>query len=515
MSEKFGVDEGVVLNGWELREDGWYMLENDGSTILALPHFKIRGYYLVGKDEDEYVEIEDRSGKVFVRKVKRRGKASLPILGLVYFLGYINPDKVKEARWFLDEYIEKIKEKTMEWITFLGYKYENGNWEIVVGGDGKHTRQLLSVIFYGKGVDEFTARGFSYFFLPSVEGDLEAFTEIYRELFALDDPPLHFAIAHFLSWIAKQFLKGSPVVPQINPVLILAGNTGTGKTVRAEIAAGLYGNPRVFSFISTTLAAFIKRFPFLKVPFGIDDVSKRNKECENKLLHLVSSIADPEGVIRVPVIMTVMDTTKDRNFTPSSWLSRRSIVIKLTERWKSNIKVLGKAVYMLRTHHGHILHYVKGLTEEDRQWIERMAHAIYKHEKLQRFKGTAFEDVGLHIALSLAAYAHFFLNFIQACTVEEINRKLKGIVDFVAEQITKHQVGRVGENMDYVEEIMNFLSKVDKARAKGMGLKWLSFKQVCDRLNYKIPTTKQRNKACIHSFVFDFQTLSNLQRRKV
>jgi hypothetical protein len=88
-------------------------------------------------------------------------------------------------------------------------------------------------------------------------------------------------------------------------------------------------------------------------------------------------------------------------------------------------------------------------------------------------------------------------------------------VDFVAEQITKHQVGRVGENMDYVEEIMNFLSKVDKARAKGMGLKWLSFKQVCDRLNYKIPTTKQRNKACIHSFVFDFQTLSNLQRRKV
>jgi hypothetical protein len=45
MSEKFGVDEGVVLNGWELREDGWYMLENDGSTILALPHFKIRGYY--------------------------------------------------------------------------------------------------------------------------------------------------------------------------------------------------------------------------------------------------------------------------------------------------------------------------------------------------------------------------------------------------------------------------------------------------------------------------------------
>ena len=86
-------------------------------------------------------------------------------------MGYINPDKVKEARWFLDECIEKIKEKTMEWITFLGYRYEDGNWEFVVGGDGKHTRQLLSVIFYGKDVDRFTARGFSYFFLPSVEGE--------------------------------------------------------------------------------------------------------------------------------------------------------------------------------------------------------------------------------------------------------------------------------------------------------------------------------------------------------
>jgi hypothetical protein len=62
----------------------------------------------------------------------------------------------------------------MEWITFLGYRYENGNWEIVVGGDGKHTRQLLSVIFYGKDVDSFTASG-SYFFLPSVEGDLACF----------------------------------------------------------------------------------------------------------------------------------------------------------------------------------------------------------------------------------------------------------------------------------------------------------------------------------------------------
>ncbi len=429
-------DGDLVLDGWELREDGWYMLEK-GVWVRVLPYFKIQRYYLVGKDEDEYVEIVDRRGKTFIRKVKRVGKASLPILDLVDDLGYINPDRVKEARWFLDEYIEKIKERTMEWITFLGYRYEHGSWEIVVGGDGRHTRQLLSVIFYGRDVDWFTVGGFSYIFLPSVEGDLEAFKEIYRELFKLDDPPLHFAIAHFLSWIAKQFLEGSPVIPEINPVLIFAGNTGTGKTVRAEIASGLYANPLVFSFLSTTLADFIKHFPVLKVPFGIDDISKRNKKYENKLLHLVSSIADPEGVIKVPVIMTVMDTAKDRNFTPSPWLSRRSIVIKLTEQDKRNLRALGKAARELNSHHGHILHYVKGLTEEDRQWIERMAHSIYKHEKLQRFEETPFRDVGLHIALSLAAFAHFFLHFIQACTEEEMNRKLARIIDFVVEEIRK------------------------------------------------------------------------------
>jgi len=444
MGEKFWDDEGLVLDGWELREDGWYLLEKDGSAVKVLPYFRIRGYYLVGKDENEYVEIEDRRGKSYIRKVRRREDTDTPYIKLIRPLGSINRKKLKEAREFLADYIEAVREKRGSVITFTGYRYENGTWEIVVGGDGRHTRQLLSVIFYGKDMDRFTVCGFSHVFLPSVKGDLEAFKEIYRKLFALDDPPLHFAIAHFLSWIAKQLLKESPVVPQINPVLILAGNTGTGKTVRAEIASGLYGNPRVFSFISTTLAAFIKHFPFLKVPFGIDDISKRNKEKEKKLLHLVSSIANPEGVIKVPVIMTVMDTSKDRNFTPSPWLSRSSIVIKLTTEWEPNADALDEAVETLLFHHGHILHYVKGLTEEDRGWIEHMAHTIYKHEKLQRFEGMPFEDLRKHIALNLAAFAHFFLYFIQTCTVEEMKRKLARIIDFVAEEITRHQLGYVG-----------------------------------------------------------------------
>jgi DNA-dependent RNA polymerase auxiliary subunit epsilon len=435
MSEKPWADEDLVLDGWELRDDGWYYMEKGGSAVRVLPYFRIRGYYIVGREEKKYVELVNRWGKSYIREVKRRKDTDTLYIKLVRPLGLINRKKLKEAREFLADYIEKVREERDSVITFLGYRYEKGIWEIVVGGDGKHTRQVLSFLFHGK--EDLTL---SYeWFLPSVEGDLETFKETYRKLFALNDPPLHFAIAHFLSWIAKQFLKESSVVPQINPVLILAGNTGTGKTIRAEIAAGLYGNPRVFSFISTTLAAFIKRFPVLEVPFGIDDISKRDKEYENKLLHLVSSIASPEGVIKVPVIMTVMDTTKDRNFTPSPWLSRRSIVIKLTEWWKSDIEVLGEAVYMLHSHHGHILHYVKGLTEKDRQWIERTAHTIYRHEKLQRFEGTIFEDVRVHIALSLAAFAHFFLHFIQACTEEEMNRKLAGIIDFVVEEIARNQ----------------------------------------------------------------------------
>ncbi len=141
--------------------------------------------------------------------------------------------------------------------------------------------------------------------------------------------------------------------------------------------------------------------------------------------------------------MTVMDTSKDRNFTPSPWLSRSSIVIKLTTEWEPNAEALDEAVETLLFHHGHILHYVKGLTEEDREWIEHRAHTIYKHEKLQRFEGTPFEDLRKHIALSLAAFAHFFLYFIQTCTVEEMKRKLAGIIDFVAEEITRHQHRRL------------------------------------------------------------------------
>jgi hypothetical protein len=39
--------EGLVLDDWELREDGWYMLEN-GTAVKVLPYFRIRTHYIVG-----------------------------------------------------------------------------------------------------------------------------------------------------------------------------------------------------------------------------------------------------------------------------------------------------------------------------------------------------------------------------------------------------------------------------------------------------------------------------------
>jgi hypothetical protein len=126
---------------------------------------------------------------------------------------------------------------------------------------------------------------------------------------------------------------------------------------------------------------------------------------------------------------------------------------------------------------------VQGLTEEDREWIKEMAKHIYSHEKIQNLGDASFRDLRKHIAISLALFAHFFFYFLQAGTEEEIARKLAGIIDFVVEQITQNQVGRVGENIDYAEEIMGFLSKVDEVRFK-VELKGLSFKLVCQKIGY-------------------------------
>ena len=478
------------IPNWELREDGWYMLEN-GVWVRVLPYFRITAHYVLGGDEVEFVEIVDGYGRTHLKKVERDTGTRLPNLKLVENLGYYNPDKVKEARRFLAHYIEKVKERRKTvWIEFLGYRYINGTWHIVVAGEG-YTRRDFSIAVLG--VKDVIL---SYeWFLPSVEGDLEVFKEVYKGLFALNDPPLHFAIAHFLSWVAKQFLGRSPVVPHINPLLIFVGDPGTGKTIRGEIAAALYGNPKLISFTNNTLAAFSNRYSLFYVPFGIDEVITKKEKYGEKFGELIYNITNIQGKgtfpssytpIVVPVLFTAETANLpiDKVLEEHRGLNRRAVIIKLTPEWEPNLEALIKAVETLHFHHGHILHYVRGLTEKDKVWIQEVASNIYNYINL---KGGGFEGLRKHIALSLATFAHFFLHFIQACTEEEMNRKLKGIVEFVLKEIAKHQLGYVGDYIDYVEEIMGFLSKVDEAMKKGVKLYGLSFKQVINRLDYTPP----------------------------
>jgi hypothetical protein len=479
------------VKGWGLREDGWYYEDKDGFMVRVLPHFKIRTHYIVGDNEEEYVEIVDGHNRTHIKKIERRKDNYMPSPELVKSFGFINPDKVKEARRFLAHYIEKVKEKSGVKIDFLGYRYINSMWDIAVGGDGRYTRKELAFIFYGKELDHNTE-----WFIPSVKGDLETFREIYRKLFSIDDPPLHFAIAHYLSWIGRQLLEGSGLRPNLNPVLIFLGDTGTGKSIRAKISAGLYGNPALFSFTNITQASFNNNFPILKTPFGIDEVITKTEKDEVKFGELIYNITNIQGKmtystthnpIEVPVLITgeTENLLIDKVFASFRGLNRRSIVIELTTDWKHNSDVLDEAIELLYHHHGHILNYIKNLTEQDKQWIEEVARNIYNYKKIQQLGDANFKDLRKHIAIGLGVFAHFFLSFIQATTnTKEIDKKLAKIIDFVVEEITRNQVGRVGENIDYVEEVLGFISKIEEAKVKGLELKGLSFKQVCQKIGY-------------------------------
>jgi hypothetical protein len=483
--------EDLPLKDWELREDGWYYVNGDGFGVKVLPYFKIRTHYIVGEEEAEYVEITDKQNRTHIKKIERRKDTYMPSPELVKSFGFINPDKVKEARRFLAYYIEKVKEKQGVKIDFLGYRYLNDRWDIAVGGDGRYTRKELAFIFYGKELDQNTE-----WFIPSVKGDVGTFKEIYRKLFSIDDPPLHFAIAHYLSWIGRQFLEGSGLRPNINPVLIFVGDTGTGKSIRAKLSAGLYGNPALFSFTNITQASFNNNFPLIKTPFGIDEVITKTEKDEVKFGELIYNITNIQGKmtysttynpIEVPVLITgeTENLLTDKVFASFRGLNRRSIVIELTSDWKHNSDVLDEAIELLYHHHGHILSYVKNLTEKDKQWIKEVGEKLYKKEKIQQLGDASFKDLRKHIALGLAMFGHFFFYFIGATKDgKEITRKLYRIIDFVVEQITRNQVGRVGENIDYVEEVLGFISKIEEAKVKGLELKNLSFKQVCQKISY-------------------------------
>jgi hypothetical protein len=477
--------EDLSIKGWELRRDGWYYYVEGLGHVKVLPYFKIRTHYIIGEKEEEFIEVVDNRGRSYIKKVERKKDTYIPTVDFVKSFGYVNPDKVKEGRRFLAHYIENVKEIRGIKIDFLGYKYHNGFWDIAVGGDGKFSRNEISFIFYGKEIEELD------WYIPSVRGDEDKFKELYFKAFKLDDPALHLAIAHFLSWIGKQFINDRSLKPNLNPILIFLGDTGTGKSIRLKIATALYGNPNLFSFTNITQASFNNNFPLIKTPFGIDEVMTKSEKDEAKFGELIYNITNIQGKmtynttynpINTPLIITgeTENLLIDKMFKAYRGLNRRTVIIEMTTDWKHNSDTLDYIIDKLQTHHGHILSYVKSLNEIDRLEIEETSGDIYT--RLQ-FLDNSFKDLKKHIALSMAMFKHFFYHFI-GTDKKEIEEKISRIIDFIANQMSQNQLSRIGENIDYVEETMEFISKIIEAQNNKMELKSLSYKQVCSKLRY-------------------------------
>jgi hypothetical protein len=479
-------DDNITVKGWVLKEKGWCMYnDKNGSYIQVLPYFTIRAYYLVGEAEDEYIEIVDKTGRSYIKKVERKKDNYLPSVDLVKSFGEINPFKIKDGRMFLAQYIEKVKRKRGIKLDFVGYRYRGNAWDIVVGGNGKYSRKEILFMFQQKSTDE------SDWYVPEVKGNEEYFKAIYRALFGLDDAPLHLAIAHYLSWVGREFIKDRSIVGSINPILVFVGDTGTGKSIRVKIAQALYGNPNVFSFSNNSQASFNNRFPLIKTPFAIDEVIMKTANDERKFGELIYNITNLQGKttfnntydpITVPVIMTgeTENLLIDKAFSNFRGLNRRSVVIEMTDRWKHNSPILDDALSELDKHHGHILGYVKSLKEEDKKEIIDWAKGI--DARLQ-FGDSNFTDLRKHLALSLAMFCHFYEKYIKIDAVD-VAEKVNNVIDFTIEQVNKNQAGKIGENVDYVEEVINFIAKIEEAMNNKKSLKSRSYKQVCNAIHY-------------------------------
>jgi len=494
--------EDITIPGWVLKDDGWYIIERDRDGTLreirALSYLKVRAYYFLDGDNIEMVEIVDNKGISTIQRIERK-KDTLqvyPDVLIKSISSYINHDRIAAIRKFLVEYIDKIRENRGVKIKFLGYRYINGMWDIAVGGNGNYRRRDLEYIFYGSEDEQDEPE----WFIPSVQGSLEAFRHIYRRAFLLDDPPLHLAIAHFLSWIGMQFIKDKLLRGKLNPVLIFIGDNSTGKTVRANIAAGLYGNPVAISFSNTTLASFNNHLPLIKAPVAIDEVIVKSDKDEEKLGTLLYNIGNKHGkrtaytvykAIRVPVLLIgeTENLIVDQLFSKYRGLGRRSIVVKMTTEWEHNGSVLDELSVELEDNHGHILSYVRTLRDKDREEIEETARELFNKIKLI---GSGFIEIRKRLSLSLSMFKHFFKHFI-GYSDDAIDKKIDRVIKFVIKEIEENQSHRIGDNMDYVEEIIEFISSVLKAEKRdGISLKGMNFKGVKARIDYK-PSDKISN----------------------
>jgi hypothetical protein len=486
---------GKALRSWELKNDGWYMYSEDGEYIQVLPYFEITSHFLISGEE--YIEITDKKGNTYIKRVERKKDSYLPDVSIVKDFGVINPDKVKDAKRFLAHYIEKVKAEKGVKVDFIGYKYINNDWDIVVAGNG-YSRKELGYIFYGKEVS-------NRWFIPEIKGNPEEFKRVFKELFYLNDEPLHLAISDFLSWIGKEFLKEDMHLEN-NPILALIGDTGTGKSIRIKIATALYGNPALFSYTNMTQAGLNNRFPLLKAPFGIDEVVIRTFEDFLRFEKVFYNITNEQGKIisngtydpiEVPIAITgeTENLQIDKLLDRGRGLNRRLIVIKMTDYWKENSEVLDNALDELQAHHGHILGYVRSLKEEDKKEITDLIKGI---QARLNFGDSSFKDLKKHLALSLAMYFHFYEKYIGMDAIDVVD-KVNAVIDFVAKQINDNQATRIGENTDYIGEIINFIAKVEEAISNRKVLKNKTYPSLCSDIGF---VTSDRVKKVILKFFF-------------
>ncbi|MBX0312265.1 MAG: hypothetical protein JHC31_10930 [Sulfurihydrogenibium sp.] len=487
-------DEDITVKGWELKRDGWHKYNpEDGSYTQVLPYFKIRTHYFV--KNDEFVEIVDKEGKAYVMGVDRNKNTYKPYINLVRKFGKVNTDKIKEGERFLAQYIEEVKAKRGIKIDFVGYRYRGIAWDIVVGGYGKYTRKEILFILHPE-IETDDIESVNWY-IPEVKGSEERFKAVYNTLFYLDDAPLHLTIAHFLSWIGWEFLKDDGFYRSLNPILAIIGDTGTGKSIRVKIATALYGKPYLYSFTGTTQAGYSNNFHKIKTPFGVDEVIIRSEKDVEKI-NAFYNTSNMQGKLTAyntydPVIVPTVLTGETQNFLIdritdiNRGLNRRFIVIKLSDKWKGNAEILGEALDELQENYGHILSYVRSLEEKDKKDIKDLAKGI---QARLNFGDSIFYDLKKHLALSLAMFYHFYEKYI-GINAEMVADKVNAVIDFVVKQINKNQASKIGENIDYAEEILKFINKVVEALRNGKELKG-GFETVCNAINYS--TTKSVEK---------------------
>jgi hypothetical protein len=152
----------------------------------------------------------------------------------------------------------------------------------------------------------------------------------------------------------------------------------------------------------------------------------------------------------------------------------------MTESFKDNSNVLDDALNKLQFNHGYILSYVRSLKEDDKIEIEDLIKNI---EAKLNFGNSSFNDLRKHLAVSLAMFHHFYRHYI-GISKDEIEEKINTMIEFATAQIHKKQVVKVGETVDYMEEIINFIAKVEEALNNKKSLKNLSYEKLCNTIGY-------------------------------